>query len=357
MAKEGYPPISPDLGFPGPGAPCPNTATLMLNAIPVLSALRGQVTSPPWNGTAGYQFCEEINYTAIFTNTQESVLTSPILEITLCKGLEFVGAKAFHNGGEVSIDEIIDAGPATERVVRIIIDPSVTSAPYGYPGDQLFVDFTLKPVCYFVNGYVPYLDFLAINNCTDWIGETKHTDPINIDGIYLLSDYLITHFAIQPLSFSAPTAALDLSNPTTAANSAVKLNASIQLNSALLTPNNADYIAIAIPPNMTIHSVTGQLFTFWKTEGNQNYYKTPIKNLNPGEIEELELMLTPVNPELWSCAPIDFRIFTGVFIPLVCEISCGIEADHNNEKIGTVQIIKNPLAGSYVSANQRANVL
>jgi len=342
MAKGGYP-ANPDIWFTGAGAPCPNKTTLTLNAIPELSSLRGSVISPPWNGPTGYLFCQELTYQAIFYNSQLSLLTNPVLEIILGQGLELIGATAMQDGSNVAIIDIIDSGPASERTVRIILDPDIIVHGVNTPGDQLFVDFILKPVCNFVNGYVPYVTFLSTNTCGERIGETKHTDPIYIDGITFVSDYLIPNFTVQPLSNNVPSANIDLSSATAAANCSVRFEADIQLNSSL--QSTGDYIAISIPPNMTINSVSGQTFTYWKTESGNNFYKTPVATMLPNEIEKVELILTPTNPELWSCAPVTFKVFTGVFIPLTCDgKECGIEATHENDEVKTVNVTKNAVS-------------
>jgi len=356
MARGGYP-VDPDIWFTGAGAPCPNKATLNIHNIPELSALRGTVISPPWNGPNGYTFCEPINYTAIFTNTQPSILTNPVLEIVLCQGLEFISASATHDGDPVDIIDIDDPGPETERTVKITFDPSILGYPHETLGDKLFVDFVLKPACYFINDYVPYVTFLAVNTCGEWVGETKHTDPIHIDGISFNSDYLIPDLTVQPLLNSTPTSNLDLSSATATANASVAFEADIILYSS--SQSVGDYIAISIPPNMTINSVSGQTFTYWKTEGGNEFYKTPVRTgMSPLDVEELRLILTPTKPELWSCAPITFKLFTGVFIPLHCDgKDCGIEASHSNDKVKIVDVKKNAVSfqsasaiGSYGSA-------
>jgi uncharacterized protein (TIGR02145 family) len=340
QSRIGYP-VDPDIGFGTATPPCPNTSSLALYAIPEVSALRGLVTSPPFDNIPdqSYNFCEPHTFTATFVNTEPSELTTPVLTMSLCTGLELISTTltATQNGSPVTIQSIDDSGPGSERDVTITLDPATILTSYGTANASIVVSFDLKPVCDFGDSYIVYVTFSANNLCGKLLRETKNTVPIKVEGTNVSSDYLIPSFS----AVSSPIAgALDLSNATTAASSQILVEATIQQNSSTQDPN--DYIAISIPPHMNITSGT-PTFTFWKIENGNRIYKAPMPALATiGATTDIEAVIKPNNPELWDCKDIDILIFTGTFVPLLCDLTvCDVDVKHKNEEKETFSVIKN----------------
>ena len=347
QCRFGYP-VNPDYGFLGENPPCPLYSTLKLYAVPALSSVRGMVDSPPYDGLDGYTFCEQQTYTATFYNTQSSHLTDLVLQMVLCTGLELDHSSvvANHNGIPVNVIDIDDSGPGSERIVTITLEPTATllsndEAPGG--DDELSVTFDLNPICNFSNGYVVYLTFNATSPCGEVVEETKHTIPLLIDGLSVESDYLINSFLVESLAGTD----IDLSSATAAAAAAVSIDANVVNNSYAQTPN--DYLAISIPPNMVIN-YSNFTFTFWKIESGNHIYKAPLTSFPQGTSIPVEVILKPVDPELWDCNDVSISMFTGIYVDLACKgIPCGIDVKHDNLKNETFHVIKSSvefLAGS-----------
>ena len=342
MSRAGYP-IDPETGFAGgDGTPCGSYKYLTFNAVPPLYSLRGEVESPAPDGTGDptrYLFCTPHTFKAIFYNTQEGALDNPVLRLTLGVGVELSNVLAMQNGSPVAIDTITgDTGNTnTERLVYISLAPGTVLQPYGNAGDQIEISFDLKPVCGYTSGAVVHMRFLADNACGTTIGESKNSVPIHIDGASVDSDYSIDDFMVTSLGL---TGTLDLSSASAMATSGLNLVGKI----TLLTPSQSiDYIAISAPPNMNISSSLS--FIFHKVENGNNIYKTDMPVLTMGGYCEVDVTLTPVNPEEWSCEDITVAMYTYIEIPMSCDLkTCDIDVKHANEQTAQVPVIKTDLA-------------
>jgi len=347
-------PTNPDVGFLGADAPCPNSSTLTLFAFPVPGMVRGTIASPPYDHGLGYSFCVPHDYRTTFFNTYNtSVLTDPVLKLTLCQGLELVTFAdpgppeyfepyAIHNG--LPIDIFIDDPDPTAgtwREVTITFPPGTTLEKYGMPGDTIAVYFQLKPVCEFTNKHVVYATYSATAPSGNSVGEKQGAIPLNIEGIFLFSNYDIPPFTVT----THPSTIMDLRN-TTAANAAeVTIDAKVKMISAIQTTdlayNIVDYVAISIPPNMQIVSMNLP-FVLWKSEDGNILYKATMPPMTMNDDIDVQVTLKPKDIELWDCEDIKFSLFTGVYHPLTCDmVDCGIDARHDNRKYDAIQVIKN----------------
>jgi uncharacterized protein (TIGR02145 family) len=356
MGKVGYP-IDPESGFMGDDAPCKvNSTQLALNAIPKLFSHRGDIVSPTPNGDndpTRYNLCEFYTYKAIFTNTQEGVLYNPVLKLILQVGMELDHASvaATQNGAPIAIKNIIGDGPnTTERTVEIILEDGTQLAPNEIPNYQLELIFDIKAVCGITSGSALYAQFVAEDACGALITEYKNSESLFIDGISVNSAYSINNLAFT--TFSGPNR-LDLRSATATAATGIEITANITLTS---DEQSIDYVFISVPPNMTITTVAGPTFIFNKVVAGDSVYRALIPSLNKDEYFNINVLLKPVNPALWSCDSVDVAIYTGIFADLACEsINCSVEENHHNKTGKRFEVLKHDISFANADATGMRN--
>jgi uncharacterized protein (TIGR02145 family) len=347
-------PTNPDIGFEGDDAPCPNVSTLTLFAKPTPGIVRGTLASPAYNNPSGYFFCYPHDYCATFFNTYNTLLTDPVLKLTLCAGLQlvtipdptppaFIPPYAVRNGVPI-VPTIYDPDPAanTWREVTITFPPGTTLEPYTMPGDTIAVYFQLRPICGFENRYTVYSTYMATAPCGNIVSERKNATPLRITGLFVVSNYDIHNFTVT----TVPPGHLDLSSATAAATTEVNIAATIELLTFDQTtdPSNLDvldFVAISIPPKMSITN-SNLPFVWYKSQDGSEFYKASLPVLAQNATTPVTVTLAPDDPETWNCDSVAFSMFTGAYYPMTCDVTpCGIDHIHENIKSDTVQVLKN----------------